>query len=77
MAFYDRCVICDYTVHSGAGSIGVSAGVHGKVRRYGDEFLCDTCIQVISASLGDLYIGKVDGEVELEDTESSPTLPVL
>lgn len=48
MAKHDHCSICDYTEANGAPHSGIKAGNHGRVRRTGDDLLCDACVRVIT-----------------------------
>lgn len=54
MAKHDRCTICDYSEANGSSIAGVSPGVHGKVRRYGNDLRCDTCSDAIARASIDL-----------------------
>lgn len=59
MARFDRCRVCDYTEAMGSGSIGVNPGGHGKVRRFGEDYLCDACSTVIDKTAYELV--KTEG----------------
>lgn len=62
MARHDRCIVCDYSEASGSSIANTPPGSQGKVRRFGDEFLCSVCAkEILYAS----YIPEEDeGEVE-------------
>jgi hypothetical protein len=60
MARFDRCSICDYSEAHGSSIAGLPPGHNGKVRRHGDDLLCDTCLY----SIGDTLSG-----LEKEDKE--------
>lgn len=54
MARFDRCRICDYDQATGSGMMGLKANVNGRVRRYGDDQLCDKCAVEIDKARADL-----------------------
>lgn len=77
MARIDRCVICDYTESDGSGYAGVSPGRYGRVRRYGDEHLCDTCLDSVNQNVFDLSRKdkqEEEGEVPYELEADAPTV---
>ena len=43
MARFDRCRVCDYTESNGSPTLGINPGQYGKVRRFGEDYLCDAC----------------------------------
>lgn len=69
MARFDRCNICDYSEQNGSSLAGVNPGANGRVRRFGDDLLCDTCSLSIDRARVDLREPKeVDEDlVLLED----------
>lgn len=58
MAKHDHCNICDYTEASGSPSAGINPGRNGKVRRHGDDLLCDTCVGAVGQNYTDLVMGE-------------------
>lgn len=54
MARFDRCRICDYTQAHGSQLLSIPPNGNGKVRRYGEDMLCDTCSNVIANACLDL-----------------------
>jgi rubredoxin len=63
LARHDRCTVCDYSEAQGSGIKGTNPGSQGRVRRYGDDLLCDECSQSIQSAI---YVPPAadDGEVE-------------
>jgi len=54
MARFDRCNVCDYQESTGSSIAGVSPGSNGKVRRYNEDYLCDTCAAAVDRARFDL-----------------------
>lgn len=65
MAKYDRCSICDYSESTGSGIAGTNPGSQGRVRRRGDDFLCDLCSTEIQSAI---YTPPATDEGEVEHT---------
>ena len=53
MARDDRCSICDYAENTGSSVAGINPSVNGKVRRFGEDFLCDACSGAIDKARAD------------------------
>ncbi len=58
MAKHDRCTICDYSEQYGSNMMSLPPGANGKVRRYGNDFLCETC----GLSIDEALVDPVDDE---------------
>lgn len=69
MAVHDRCVICDYSEATGSHMMSLRPGANGKVRRYGDDLLCDSCQSEVQQAAADLRPPDETDETLTELTE--------
>jgi hypothetical protein len=62
MAKHDHCNICDYSEANGSTAGNTRPGSNGKVRRHGEDMLCDACISAVSDNLQELSREDKDDE---------------